>query len=433
MSNDLELYDNGDILSTKCEAAFLVGIKERGESDEDAQEHLEELESLVDTMGIGVVSTDIAIIREPNPKFYIGAGKLEEIIEKAKSARADLIIFDAELSPRQQRNIEEFSGVTVIDRQEVILDIFADRASTKEATLQVQLARLEYSLPRLTRAWTHLSRQRGGAKGNRGKGETQLESDKRMVLRYITSLKKEIQEVKKNRLLLRKKRADRPVPSAAIVGYTNAGKSSLLNFLTGSNVLAEDKLFATLDPTSRKISLPGGREFILTDTVGFIRKLPHDLIDAFKSTLEEAAFADFIIHVLDITNPNVMHHQKVTLDVLEDLGIKNKKIITVLNKIDALKPDTIEEFNLLKFPGAVKISTYTGAGIDDLQNTIHKLLKELNIEVKFSLPLDRWDLLSLLKRESHIVSEEYSGENILVQASVSEKIKNQLSNYIITE
>lgn len=428
MSNELDLGDK-DILSTKCERAFLVGIRDRGESLEDAKEHLEELESLVDTMGIEVIATETATIREPNPKLYIGSGKLQEIVESAKSIKADLIIFDAELSPRQQRNIEVESGMTVIDRQEVILDIFADRASTKEATLQVQLARLEYSLPRLTRAWTHLSRQRGGAKGTRGKGETQLESDRRMVLKYITDLKKEIKEVQKSRKLMRKKRAERPVPSAAIVGYTNAGKSSLLNFLTGADVLAEDKLFATLDPTSRKISLPGGREFILTDTVGFIRKLPHDLVDAFKSTLEEAVFADFIIHVLDITNPNVMHHHNVTLDVLEDLGVKNKKIITVLNKMDALEPESMEEFNVSKFHGAVKISTYTGFGVEDLKTTINELLIEINNEIEVLIPNDRWDIVSLLKREGNVISEEYIDDGIKIKASVSNKIKNQLKEF----
>lgn len=431
MSNELDLVDNGDILSVKCERAFLVGIRERGEKDEDAQEHLEELESLVDTMGIPVVATDLAIIREPNPKLFIGSGKLDEIIEKVKAAHADLVIFDAELSPRQQRNIEEIAGITVIDRQEVILDIFADRASTKEATLQVQLARLEYSLPRLTRAWTHLSRQRGGAKGTRGKGETQLESDRRMVLKYITNLKKEIKEVRKARSLMRKKRAERPVPSAAIVGYTNAGKSSLLNFLTGSDVLAEDKLFATLDPTSRKISLPGGREFILTDTVGFIRKLPHDLVDAFKSTLEEAAFADFIVHVLDITNPNVMHHHEVTLEVLEDLGVKNKKIITVLNKIDILDKESDEDLNILKFPGAVQISTYTGQGVDELRDKINDVLQSLNGEVNVKIPMDRWDIVALLKREGNVLEEEYLDDGIRLKAAVSIKLQNQLQDFIL--
>ena len=431
MSNDLELVDNANILSEKCEAAFLIGIRERSQKDSEAIEHLEELKSLVDTMGIKVVDSDIAIIREPNPKLFIGSGRLEELVSKAKAIGSDLIVFDAELSPRQQRNIEEIAAMTVIDRQEVILDIFADRANTKEATLQVQLARLEYSLPRLTRAWTHLSRQRGGAKGNRGKGETQLESDKRMVLKYITSLKQEIKEVKKTRTLMRKKRAQRPVPSAAIVGYTNAGKSSLLNFLSGSDVLSEDKLFATLDPTSRRISLPGGREFVLTDTVGFIRKLPHDLVDAFKSTLEEAAFADFIIHVLDITNPNVMHHHNVTLDVLEDLGIKDKKIITVLNKMDALEEGSEVELNLLKFPNAVKISTYTGFGVNELRETINSLLLKLNTEIIFKIPNDRWDIIALLKRESSIISEDFEDDGIVVKASVTDKIKNQLNEYIL--
>jgi len=418
-------------VSDKCETAFLVGIKDIKESIEDAKEHLDELISLVDTMGLTTVGTDIAILREINPRTYIGSGKLIEIVEKAKQSGADIIIFDTELSPRQQRNIEELGNTPCIDRQEVILDIFAERAQTREATIQIQIAKLEYSLPRLTRAWTNLSRQRGGTKGNRGKGETQLESDRRYVQKYLTELKRELREVEKSRQLLRKKRSDRPVPSGAIVGYTNAGKSSLLNLLAGSNVLAENKLFATLDPTSRKIALPGGREFILTDTVGFIRKLPHDLVAAFKSTLEEASFADFILLVLDITSPNILHHQKVTLEVLEELGIKDKPIITVLNKIDALEKGSIEELNLRFFTDAIKISTYTKDGIDNLKQEIMELLASINMEVTFVFPLNRWDLLSFLKRECAISKEEYLEDGIKVCAKVSDKIKNQLSEFIV--
>lgn len=431
MSNELDLIENNDILSRKCEAAFLIGVRQQGETTEDTAEHLEELMSLVDTMGIGVVDTATAIIRDKNPRLLIGTGKLDEIVDQAQGVGADLLIFDAELSPRQQRNIEEISGMTVIDRQEVILDIFADRASTREAVLQVALARMEYSLPRLTRAWTHLSRQRGGAKGTRGKGETQLESDRRLVLRKITALKKEIKEVQKNRQLMRKKRSERPVPAAAIVGYTNAGKSSLLNFLTGSDVLAEDKLFATLDPTSRKIALPGGREVVLTDTVGFIRKLPHDLVDAFKSTLEEAVFADFIIHVLDISSKEAMHHSQTTLSVLEELGVKDKIIVTVLNKMDLVDEDSEAALTALNFPDAVPISTYTGFGTEELKQKILDVLQEINTEVTFKLPLDRWDIQALLRRESSVHKEEFKEDGIYITASVNNKLKNQLKEYTL--
>ncbi|RQW03898.1 MAG: GTPase HflX, partial [Calditrichaeota bacterium] len=309
-----------DILSLKCERAFLVGINEQQEELADSNYHLEELHNLVDTMGIEPVSSIMVKLREKNSRYLIGKGKMEEIGEMAEECRADLIIFDCQLSPSQQRNLEQYYNIAVIDRQEVIIDIFADRASTKEAVLQVALARMKYSLPRLTRAWTHLSKQKGGVRGTRGKGETQLESDRRLVMNRITTLKKELEKVKKNRDVQRKKRLERPVPSISIVGYTNAGKSSLLNLLSDADVLTEDKLFATLDPTTRKIKLEGGREIILTDTVGFIRKLPHDLVDAFKSTLEEAVHADIILHVVDVSNHEYEDHIKVTEEVLADLG-----------------------------------------------------------------------------------------------------------------
>nr|MDA3809767.1 GTPase HflX [Spirochaetaceae bacterium] len=344
MEMNESIYDNmqeRDILSLKCERAFLIGINEPKEDIKEAEYHLEELFNLVDTMGITPVESIMVKLREKNPRFLIGKGKVTEIGELAQQCDADVIIFDCQLSPSQQRNLEAEYNKAVIDRQEVIIDIFADRASTKEAVLQVSLARMKYSLPRLTRAWTHLSKQKGGVKGTRGKGETQLETDRRNVMNKIASLKTELLKVKKYRNVQRKKRVGQPVPTISIVGYTNAGKSSLLNLLSDADVLTENKLFATLDPTSRKIRLEGGRDVILTDTVGFIRKLPHDLIEAFKSTLEEAVHADVILHVIDAANHEYEQHIKVTETVLKELGAGDKPQIFVFNKIDLIGNDPV--------------------------------------------------------------------------------------------
>ena len=263
------------MFSPVVETALLVCVRLPGMSSTELDYMKEELSNLIDTMGLKVLEVVTATLKKPTPRYFVGSGKAQEIADYAKELEADCIVFDDDLSPSQQRNWEELSGVCVIDRHEVILDIFANRATTKEATLQVGLARMEYSLPRLTRAWTHLSRQRGGTKGTRGEGETQLEVDRRIVLRKISKFKAELKKVRSNRATLRKQRTSIPIPTASIVGYTNAGKSSLLNALTGADVFIEDKLFATLDPTTRRVKLKGGNEILLTDTVGFIRKLPH--------------------------------------------------------------------------------------------------------------------------------------------------------------
>jgi len=317
--------------SKRCERAFLVGVQTADMAAGEAAELLTELHELVENLRIGIVGRELVNLRKPTPATLIGSGKTEEIIAQAKALEADLIVFDESLTPAQQRNWEKLSEIAVIDREEVILDIFADRAQTREAVLQVALARMEYSLPRLTRAWTHLSRQRGKGKMG-GEGETQLEQDRRQVNDRITRLKRELIEVQKQRGVQRHKRQRVPVPTASIVGYTNAGKSSLLNRLTGAHVLAEDKLFATLDPTTRQLLLRGNQKLLVTDTVGFIRRLPHRLVEAFKATLEETIVADFLIHVLDVTNASVEHHHATTLSVLAELGAAEKTIATVFQQ-----------------------------------------------------------------------------------------------------
>src|SRR5471032_3342958 len=328
-----------DFLPTlpKAQRAFLVGVQTPDMPEGEGEELLLELTELVENLGLSIVRSALVRLRAPSPALFLGKGKAEELMATAKECGAEVIVFDSALSPAQQRNWEELAGMAVIQRQEVILEVFADRAHTREAVLQVALARMEYSLPRLTRAWTHLSRQRGaGSMG--GEGETQLEQDRRVVRDRIAHLKQELAQVVRQRGVQRTRRVRVPLPTASIVGYTNAGKSSLLTKLTGSSVLAEDKLFATLDPTTRQLVLPGNQKLLLTDTVGFIRRLPHGLVEAFKATLEEVVVADFLIHVVDVTNPNFEQHHATTLSVLEELGAGDQTIVTVFNKVDIATP-----------------------------------------------------------------------------------------------
>lgn len=418
-----------DILSLKCERALLIEIQEPEESEEEAASHLRELDSLTMTMGIPGVVKIVVKPREKKPGWLLGKGKLEELAELADDCQADLIVFDTDLSPTQQRNLERFFNLAVIDRQEVILDIFADRASTREATLQVALARMEYSLPRLTRAWTHLSRQRGGAKGTRGKGETQLESDRRQVAARIAKLKKELDKVKRNRSLQRKKRKERPVPSIAIVGYTNAGKSSLLNGITGSDVLVENKLFATLDPTSRRLKMEGGREVILTDTVGFVRKLPHNLVDAFHSTLEEAVLADLVIQVVDGSSPEYENHIATTKEVMAELGASKVPQLLVFNKMDLADGKRRRDLELF-YPEAHLISVRAKMGLQVLEEELGRRLDAMQQLCSLHIPADRWDLVARLHRTVTVAREDYADDGINLQVWLTERDRRQYAPFL---
>ncbi len=433
MDNIFVELEERDILSLKCERALLIEIQEADESAPEAESHLRELESLVMTMGIPGVESVVIKPREKKSGWLLGKGKLEEIADLAAEVQADLLVFDTDLTPTQQRNLERHFNLCVIDRQEVILDIFADRASTREATLQVALARMEYSLPRLTRAWTHLSRQRGGAKGTRGKGETQLETDRRMVQNRIGKLKKELEKVKQTRNLQRKKRSERPVPSIAIVGYTNAGKSSLLNCITGSDVLVEDKLFATLDPTTRRLKMEGGREIILTDTVGFVRKLPHNLVDAFHSTLEEAVLADIIIQVVDGSSREYKSHIETTINVLNELGASRVPRLLVFNKMDLGDAVSQRQELEIAYPDALFISVRGELGLKELEETVGKALDEMQQLTTLLIPSDRWDLVAQLHRTSTVAGEDYVDEGVLIQVWLTGRDRNQLNQYIRKE
>ena len=410
------------------EKALLVGVQVISGPPEDTASLLEELEELVLSLGIPVGERLLAKIQKPQAQYYLGTGKAKEICDRAKEIGADVIVFDHSLTPGQQRNWEELSGLCVIDREEVILDIFASRASTKEARLQVGLARMEYSLPRLTRAWGHLGRQAGGV-GGKGEGESQLETDRRLVRKRIDHLKAELLAVRSTRATQRKARERLPVPQAAIVGYTNAGKSSLLRALTGAQVLVEDKVFATLDPTTRRLELPTKQELLITDTVGFVRKLPHRLVEAFKATLEEAVLADFLVHVLDASHPEVFEFHRTTMQVLEDLGAHDKRIITVFNKIDLITDRS--RFLELKrhVPDGLFVSILKGEGMEDLLHRMSDMIADRITRYEFLLPHDRADLVSLLHRSGNVLSTHYEDDGVRVQATIPPKLLPQFKAF----
>ena len=396
----------------KAQRASLVGVQTPEMPVGEAEELLSELTELVENLGLEVARTNLVKLRSPSPALLLGKGKAQELAALAKADAADVIVFDAALSPGQQRNWEEIAGVAVIDRQEVILEVFADRAHTREAVLQVALARMEYSLPRLTRAWTHLSRQRGkGAMG--GEGETQLEQDRRVVRDRIAHLKSELAAVVRHRGVQRTRRVRVPLPTASIVGYTNAGKSSLLNRLTGADVLVENKLFATLDPTTRQLVLPGNQKLLLTDTVGFIRRLPHGLVDAFKATLEEVLVADFLIHVVDITNPHFEKHRATTLSVLAELGAGEKPILNVFNKVDLADESELRAARHA-VPDALLVSARTGKGIAALEDRCREMTANGDRTTKLLIPLDRYDLVARMHELGHIQSKEHLEDGVLI-------------------
>ncbi|MGF1449775.1 MAG: GTPase HflX [Opitutales bacterium] len=418
-------------LQPRVERALLVGVETRQSTDGEPQSLLDELAELVLNLHIGVVGQVLARVREPHPRFFLGSGKVEEILMQARSLEADCLVFDFELTPAQQRNWEKASGVTVIDRQEVILDIFGDRAQTREAVLQVELARLEYALPRLKGAWSHLSRQRGGGVTQRGEGEKQIQLDRRMMRDRIARLKRELETVRQHRSVQRQKRLRVPVPTAALVGYTNAGKSSLLNALTGASVQAEDKLFATLDPTSRKAELPSGQCMVLTDTVGFVRNLPHHLVDAFKATLEEALVADFLIHVVDVSNAEAEAHLKTTAEVLGELGAGERPTLLALNKVDALDdPHRLELLRALH-PEACAVSAHTGAGLDTLRDALDLLLRESLQATALLIPHDRYDLVSRLHQAGAVQFEKPTEDGVYIEGRLPQRLVGPMQPFAL--
>jgi GTPase len=418
------------------ERALLVRIYCDPRDEPESASLLEELGELVDTLGIGIVDSVLVRTREQHKRFICGTGKAKEIVDLAKAHECDVIVFDNMLAPSQQRAWEKEGNICVIDREEVILDIFAKRAQTKEARLQVELARMQYALPRMARMWGHLDREGGGNTGGsgggaaRGMGEKQIEVDRRMARVRIDRARRELADVRQQRATQRKEREKMETPHAAIVGYTNSGKSTLLNALSGADVLVKDMLFATLDTTTRRIELPDGQPMLITDTVGFVRNLPHRLVEAFKATLEEAVLADFLIHVLDATAVEVERFHHTTLEVLKELGAEDKRIITVLNKIDLVTDPEVLMMLDRVFPEALHISAVAHTGFDELLRDSCEILADRIRRHHYRIPQDRADLVSQLHREAKVLSTDYEDNDILVTAVVPAAIAGRLEGFL---
>ncbi len=453
--------ENTLITGQRTDGLFAVrGATERGlmvgvEMHEDVwalQDSLDELHQLASTAGVEVVGQVTQRLSAPSPATLVGKGKVEEIRSAAHDSRADVILFDNELSPRQLRNLEEALNVKILDRTALILDIFARHAHTHEGRLQVELAQLEYRLPRLTRLWTHLSRQTGGSGGGggavglRGPGETQLEVDRRRARERIARLKEDLRQVHAHRELYREQRRRAGIPVVALVGYTNAGKSTLLNALAGSTVLAADVLFATLDPTTRQLELPDGRQVLLTDTVGFIQRLPTTLVEAFKATLEEIEEADLLLHVIDITHHNAAEQAQTVEGVLEELQVADKPRLVVLNKIDRLtaredapaaehdSPDgntadhLVAELGLR--PDFVPVSAQEGIGLDRLRERIAAELDRGMAHVHVLIPYSAGDLTAQFHRKGIVLSEEFTADGTLIEGRLPLRLRAQYDAFL---
>lgn len=403
-----ELYENKEAAR---ERVILVGVCTR--ENENVEESLDELAELADTAGAEAVGRVIQNRESMHPGTYIGSGKIDEVRELAAALQADGVICDDELTPAQLRGLEQELDLKVMDRTLVILDIFAQHATTSEGKLQVELAQLRYRLARLTGKGIAMSRLGGGI-GTRGPGEKKLETDRRLIKSRIARLNRELKEMQIHRDTARKKRLNEAVPVAAIVGYTNAGKSTLLNALTGAGILAENKLFATLDPTTRRMELPSGQEILLTDTVGFIRKLPHHLVEAFKSTLEEARYADYILHVVDSVSPQMDAQMEAVYETLDRLGIAGRPVITLFNKRDLAAGS-----ELPKDPNAVRtigISAGTGAGLKELQEVLEEQLRNSRVQVEKLFPYAQAGDIQRIRRYGQVLEEEYREDGIYIKA-----------------
>ncbi len=415
--------------------AILVGVKLRDALIHDTEESLQELRQLTETAGIEVVCETIQSRNVPNPTYFIGKGKVEELKDVVAELDADAIIFDEELSPAQTRNIENVLDIATVDRTGLILQVFAQRALTSEARLQVALAQLEYALPRLTRMWTHLSRiATSGGSGSgalRGPGETQLEMDRRWVRRQISQVKKALEKVEKRRQVQRQNRSEKI--KVSLVGYTNAGKSTLFNTLTGENVLAEDKLFATLDSTTRRVSLPENQNILLSDTVGFIKKLPHQLVAAFKATLEEVTEANLLLHVVDISHPEAEAQIAAVDTVLQELDACDIPMVMVFNKIDQLEKE--DQFHILKsrYPEAIPISAQRGDGIETLMETLAQRFALHGALLNLSIPYTEGKALDMLYKHGTVLGTEYAEDAVHVKARLPSRYLKSVSQFSVKD
>jgi GTP-binding protein HflX len=410
------------------ERALLIGLEKEGVSKWDLHDSLDELRELANSAGAEVVDTVTQKLSKPTAPYYIGRGKAELIKESCQDQQVTSVIFDDELSPAQGRNLENLFARKVLDRTQLILDIFAQRARSREGRLQIELAQLQYLLPRLTRMWNHLSRQTGGI-GTRGPGETQLEVDRRRVQERIARLERELESVRKTRAIQRQGRKRHQWPVAAVVGYTNAGKSTLLNLLTGADVVAEDKLFATLDPTTRSFVLPNKQRVLLTDTVGFLRKLPHTLIESFKATLEEVSEADLLIHIVDLSHPRADEQMEAVDRVTKELDAYGKQTLIVFNKIDNLANREVVDSHLKRFSGSVAISARTGEGVNELVQALEGALSSWRLRSRFRIPANESALIAEIHRVGHVLELRYEENDALIVAHVPPDLAQKLERY----
>jgi len=416
--------NHGDI-----ERVFLVGAELKNGSPIDARESLEELAELAGTAGAEIIGDGLQKLERPHAATFIGKGKAAEFADRCKQGAVDTVIFDDELSPAQTRNLERLFDCKVLDRTALILDIFAQRARTREGKMQIELAQLQHILPRLTRFWTHLSRQKGGI-GMRGDGETQLEVDRRRILERISRLRRDLEEVKKHRTTQRRGRQRSHWPLVSIVGYTNAGKSTLLNALTGAAVLAEDKLFATLDPTTRRVRLPTNQNALLSDTVGFIRKLPHQLVESFKATLEEVVEADLLMHVVDAANPAAAEQIAAVNEVLKEIQADDKPTLMVFNKTDLLPARNGNLHWVREHDHAVAISARKKQGLDELLAELGTMLRPIRAHLSLTIPQSNGQALARIRAIGQVDEEHYEGNQVHLKARIPPHLREEFAPYI---
>ena len=416
----------------RAQRVFLVGVELKAGSPWSTADAMAELAELARTAGSTIVGEGTQKLESIHPATFIGTGKAQEFAATCRELKVDTIIFDDELSPAQTRNLEKIFEGTVLDRTGLILDIFAQRARTREGKVQVELAQLQYLLPRLTRYWTHLSRQRGGMGAIGGEGESQLEADRRKISERIEKLDEELDLVRRQRATQRAGRQRNQWPLASIVGYTNAGKSTLFNQLTGAAVLAEDKLFATLDPTTRRLRLPTNQNVLLSDTVGFIRKLPHRLVEAFKATLEEVVEADLLLHVVDCTHPQAEDHIRAVNDVLEEIHAGEKPTLLVLNKIDHAEPDLVARW-LMTHPRAVAVSARTSQGFEALMSELGTALRPVRQFVELSIPHADAAVMAKLHEVAQIVERDYSSDTARFKARIPPHLHAEFAEFVVKE
>ena len=416
----------------RTERVFLVGLELKSRAAWEVQDSLDELKQLASTAGGEVVGEGTQKLDAPVAATFIGTGKADVFASHCRAERVDTVIFDDELSPAQGRNLENVFGCKVLDRTSLILDIFAQRAQTREGKLQIELAQLQHLLPRLTRFWSHLSRQKGGI-GMRGDGETQLETDRRRVLDRIARLAKELEVVRRQRSTQRQGRQRSHWPLASIVGYTNAGKSTLFNALTGAAVLEEDKLFATLDPTTRRLRLPTNQNVLLSDTVGFIRKLPHRLVEAFKATLEEVVQADLLIHVVDLSHPQAAEQIVAVNQVLEEIHAGGKPTLMVFNKVDRLENGEVNGRFKEQFPHSVAVSARTGAGFPALLAELGGVLRPVREFIELAIPHEATAVIARVHELGQVIERDYDGPQVRIKARIPPHLHAEFAPFLVRE